>query len=154
MAESDRCSPLGSREIVSGNGLSAEMSYVNNLKRLWTRLVGLPLVEITAVFDEAGQAIVPTGRKWLATGNPSERQQSRPRTSLYIYGRVGEQQVVVSVSDAPGFPEAGRLSSKDADALRLTGLELDVSPIVKWKPLEGRALLMMEDAPGLDEDGK
>ncbi len=89
------------------------------------------------------------GRKWIPgrfDGNIGIDQPSHGvgQQHAHVYGRRGDEIVVVNFDGTGSHGTQGKLHADDADALRARGFRIRSTNIVEWTVLERRLIFVAE----------
>lgn len=108
-------------------------------------------VEISAVFisseDEADQFVCLEEGKWIDGRFEKNIRVDQPTHGVgqqhaHIYGRKGEQLMVINLDGTASHGTIGRLSKRDAEALSDRGFEIPANRIVECTLIDGGFVLM------------
>lgn len=97
----------------------------------------LPIIDRVMVVSSDGRLELFEGRKWVSgrfENNIGIDQASsgRGQQHAHVYGRKGDQIVVVNVDGSASHKTRGRLHDADAAALRDRGFKISKDNIVEW----------------------
>jgi hypothetical protein len=102
----------------------------------------LPVLDGVIVLGRDGVPLLFEGRKWITGRFDSnigidQPAHGRGQQHAHVYGRKGEEIVVVNLDGSGSHGTKGRLHDADAAALRARGFKVRDDNIVEWTSIAG-----------------
>lgn len=108
----------------------------------------LPVLDRVMVLNTDGRVELYEGRKWIAGRFDNnigidQPTHGRGQQHAHVYGRKGDEIVVVNLDGTGSHGTKGKLNDDDAAALKARGFKVRDDNIVEWTVVEGGLQLLL-----------
>lgn len=109
----------------------------------------LPTIRVIVVVSAGGEGEQLNEGKWERGRFDQNIRIDQPthgvgQSHAHVFGRKGEECVVVNLDGTVSHRKPGRLHKKDADALRAKGFDIPTNNMVEWVKLESPYQFLVE----------